>query len=63
MANNHTRRAEPPMSARQGALVIKHLERMNARAKKADRAAKVQRDQIIKCLHRICDLLEKRGAA
>ena len=58
---NHTTRAEPPMSARQGALIIKHLESLNRSTARATKQAKADADRIVKCLQRVCTLLERRG--
>ncbi len=59
MANNNHRRIDPPMSARQGALIIKHLERLNRSTERAERQAKADADRIAKALQRILEVVSR----
>jgi hypothetical protein len=58
--NNHVRIA-PPMSAQQGALIIKRLERIDSGMRAGTRAAERRAARILKVLERIASALE-RGA-
>jgi hypothetical protein len=61
-APNHNGRHGPTISAQQGALILKRLERIEAGMRAETRAAERRTRRLLKVLERIANAIERRPA-